>query len=967
MRNNPALIVCIYLAAAFCILLGGLVTIGWYSHSYLIVQMRPEFSPMQINSSLSFILAGCSLIFLMRDQYKWTQITAGLILAISIITLLEYIFDANLGIDELFIKSFIVPSGHSPGRMAINTAISFLCAGFSLLLLTFSYNKNRTLANLICTFIILSLGIFSTLAYIFDITTQQGLSQWVRMALHSAAGVIVLSIGLILAMYVKKKNKQYFPILPLIASFSILIATFFGWQIIKKNQEIYLSQLIFLKAENIKNIIEVSVQERATAFSRITSRWMHRTSTPESEWRADVMNYIKDQIGYKSIMLVDKNYRIQWVAPESKNASIVGYNFYQDVSSREQILLSIKNKAPQLTNQIDLLEGGKGIILFSPIFKKDIFNGFMVGVIDNNIMLNAIIKKNLLEGYGLRITDENELLYSNHTSDYRFYNNWSASTNIKLLGQTWRIVLWPTTETHSQIITSWQPALTLLIGVFISLLSGLLVQTLQLRQIGANKLIAARLELANAHERLSGIIEGSEDLIAAIDLNYNFIVFNTMYKSEIYRLFKIHLEVGMNLKTVLSKLSDENRNKTLQLWNKALQGSSFTVIESFFDNRIGTLDYEIHFNPIRDASGNLIGANHIATDVKPRLQNEKKLAESKNQLEKVVSNLEKQNHELVLLEELMGLLQSCISVDNVMESVEIYIKTILKNTSGIIYLTSTSNTDLLEEQIRWGKPISNTDYFKRIDCWALLRNQAHTVNNTDEGAICNHLKAAALKPDSYVCLPLHAQNEIMGSLYLELQENSQSNQRLIYLAHIISEQIALSVYNIKLRDELKSQSTHDTLTGLYNRRFFEEYVNKEMHQRKNQKVNTFGLLLIDVDFFKAINDNHGHLVGDKVLCKISDTLSENCRQGDLVSRWGGEEFMVYLPEISKQNTLVRAEEIRTAIQNLSVKTPDGMGLPVTVSIGTAFYPEDGKGLDELTLRADKALYKAKDAGRNRVF
>lgn len=960
MQQNTIINFFIYLTGICCICLGAIVIFGWYTHSYLIVQLRPELSPMQINTAISFILSGSALIFLIQQRYQLTHITAYTLLVISTLTLAEYLFDTQLGIDEFFIKSFIVQPNNIPGRMAVNTTISFICAGISFLLLTMPYNHNRMITNLICTFIILSLGTFSILSYTFNITTRYGLSQWVKMALHTAAGMIILSIGLILVMYLKKKIKRYLPILPMITTFSILIASFLGWQIIKKNQELYLSELLKVNLDNIKNAVESHVRERTAAFSRITYRWINRENTPENEWRDDASHYIQDQPGYRSIMYVDKNYQVRWVEPLKEGKEIIGYNFYQDVSSRNQMLASIKENTPLFTNQIDLIQGGSGIILFNPIIKHNQFDGLMVGAIDTQVMLDAIVRRYILNGYNTKITDENEVLYHYDGSDYDFYNEWKTSTDIILLGQTWRIVLWPSTILRNQIITSWQPTLTLLIGILIALLSGLLVQMLQLRQIGANKLMAARLELADAHERLKGIIEGSEDLIAAIDLNHRFIVFNATYKNEVFRLFRINLEVGMSLNVILDKLSEDNKKKTLYLWQKALSGTSFTVIETFEDKKLGNLDYEIHFNPIRDASGNIIGANHIATDVRPRLQGEKKLAESKKELESMVTNLEKQNHELIVLEELMSILQSCTSIKYAIETIGIYIKIILKKTSGIIYLNSIIDPCILNKELSWGNPISKIASFKQEDCWALIRNHIHAVNNLDEGVTCNHLKKGEMIPGAYVCLPLHAQNEILGLLYVELEENSTLNQRLIYLAQIISEQMALSIYNIKLRDELRSQSTHDTLTGLYNRRFFEEYINKQLPTHK-----AFGLLLIDVDFFKKINDVYGHLVGDKVLRQVAEILNEMRHPNDLVSRWGGEEFMIYLAEKAKTDVYARAEMIRQAIEKMCIKYEE-KSLSVTISIGVAFYPADGMELDELTSKADEALYQAKHSGRNRV-
>lgn len=158
---------------------------------------------------------------------------------------------------------------------------------------------------------------------------------------------------------------------------------------------------------------------------------------------------------------------------------------------------------------------------------------------------------------------------------------------------------------------------------------------------------------------------------------------------------------------------------------------------------------------------------------------------------------------------------------------------------------------------------------------------------------------------------------MLGLFYVEFGLNTD-NQRLIALAQIISEQSALSIYNIKLRDVLKTQSTQDSLTGVYNRRFFEEYLQKEILKAKKHPF-TFALLLIDIDYFKKVNDTYGHLVGDQVLLEFATKIRQICRQDDLISRWGGEEFMIFLRIANLDAAKSKAEAIRESIEKFSIE------------------------------------------------
>ncbi|MDI1352581.1 MAG: sensor domain-containing diguanylate cyclase, partial [bacterium] len=485
----------------------------------------------------------------------------------------------------------------------------------------------------------------------------------------------------------------------------------------------------------------------------------------------------------------------------------------------------------------------------------------------------------------------------------------------------------------------------------------------QLLKISSVKLTRAQYYLADANDRLNGIIEGSDDLIAAIDLQLNFIAFNSKYKSEILRVFKIHLKLGMNFNILLKQMELENQQKTLSLWTKAFEGQSFTVIESFHDKHFPDLYYEIHYNPIRNYKNELIGASHTAINVNQRIINEKKIAHAKQQLEHLVTNLENQNKELILLKEMMSLLQSSLSFETIAKPISTYAKKILKSTSGIIFLIDKYNIDTFKEITFWGHPLIHQHIILKTECWALLRGQSHQVSQEDDSVWCQHVGSHRKKPQAYVCRPMYAQGEILGLLYMEMHQEDAENKRLIYLAQILSEQIALSFYNIKLKDELTLESTHDSLTGLYNRRFFEGFLDQEIFKGKD---NSFALLLIDIDHFKKINDLHGHLFGDKVLQYVAEQLSNNCQKNDILCRWGGEEFFLFLHEETANTIAQRAELIRHSIETLVINHNPPIA-PITISIGVAFYPDNGKDLDTLTEKADKALYQAKKDGRNKVI
>ena len=155
------------------------------------------------------------------------------------------------------------------------------------------------------------------------------------------------------------------------------------------------------------------------------------------------------------------------------------------------------------------------------------------------------------------------------------------------------------------------------------------------------------------------------------------------------------------------------------------------------------------------------------------------------------------------------------------------------------------------------------------------------------------------------------------------------------------------------------------MTGVYTRRYFIERFDEEIKRGALRKSN-LAFLMIDADHFKAVNDQHGHLAGDQVLKEISNIIQENVRGIDIVGRFGGEEFCVVLPDTVPAGASVVAERIRKSAEKRVIKAYDST-LHITLSIGVAIYPSDGKQLEELMDKADWALYRAKSQGRNCVI
>ncbi|HUL21814.1 MAG TPA: sensor domain-containing diguanylate cyclase [Thermodesulfobacteriota bacterium] len=222
---------------------------------------------------------------------------------------------------------------------------------------------------------------------------------------------------------------------------------------------------------------------------------------------------------------------------------------------------------------------------------------------------------------------------------------------------------------------------------------------------------------------------------------------------------------------------------------------------------------------------------------------------------------------------------------------------------------------------------------------------------------------AALK--SYLTLPLALEGEILGCISLNSDQPNAFDAQDLQFFSVIGYQMAATLRHFQRFSSVKNMAIYDTLTGLHNRRYFEERL--EVEAQKSLHSNTpLSLVMVDIDFFKKVNDTFGHTEGDQVLCKVSSLLKTSVRKKDIVARYGGEEFILILPEARLDETFVMAERIRRLVEETLFEVGKAQ-VNLTLSLGISNFPSHRvKSKEELMEMADQALYDAKRGGRNRV-
>jgi len=218
---------------------------------------------------------------------------------------------------------------------------------------------------------------------------------------------------------------------------------------------------------------------------------------------------------------------------------------------------------------------------------------------------------------------------------------------------------------------------------------------------------------------------------------------------------------------------------------------------------------------------------------------------------------------------------------------------------------------------------------------------------------------------SHLTLPLAVEGEILGCLSLNSDEPNAFDAQDLQFLSVIGYQMAASLKHFQRFSSVKNMATYDTLTGLYNRRYFEERLGVEAEKSFYSGV-PLSLVMVDIDHFKKVNDTFGHTEGDQILCKISSLLKNSVRRKDTVARYGGEEFILILPEAGLEQSFVIAERIRQSVEKTLFEVERAQ-VNLTLSMGISNFPSHRvKSKEELIKMADQALYDAKRGGRNRV-
>jgi diguanylate cyclase (GGDEF)-like protein/PAS domain S-box-containing protein len=491
----------------------------------------------------------------------------------------------------------------------------------------------------------------------------------------------------------------------------------------------------------------------------------------------------------------------------------------------------------------------------------------------------------------------------------------------------------------------------------------------------------AEIEVKEAKDYLENVLTNSADPIGIVDSQGRVIKWNKAAEQvfgysfdelEGKSSFALYADKDA-LQEMLSHLRRDGSVRGYEIYLKKKDASivpfalSINLLYDRTQKVIGSVCVARDRSEIKRTLDDLATINQrLRHEVAERKQMEIALQKTNQSLQEVVAQVEERNRTMTLANELADMLQACQASEEAYKAIAHFMPKLFPSDAGALYMLNNSG-NLFEAVASWGEDQQLVAFFAPDECWSVRRGRLHKIENLTGSLRCHHV--AEEVPDGYLCIPLIAQGETLGVFHLRpgppvatqpLSLASVKEQ----LAVMVAEDLALALANLKLRETLRGQAIRDPLTGLFNRRYLEVTMERELNRVKRQE-SSLGVIMMDLDHFKDYNDTYGHSAGDELLSALGSLLKSRIRGEDIACRYGGEEFLLILPGATVEIALERAEDLRQAVKEMHQHY---QGLrPASLSLGVAVYPDHGDTGGQLIRSADAALYQAKHAGRDRVM
>ena len=538
------------------VVLGLAVLIGWCANSASLVQVRPSLAPMQVNTALCFLGCGISLMALAAGWSRLVPFGSLLASAVSIVTLCEYLFSLDLGIDQLIMRASITVNTSHPGRMAPQTALCFLWLGITLAILGKPHRSEFAyLVSGLLGWMAFAFGLLACIGYLTGWQSAYSWQPFTDMAIHTAVGFVVFSVGVMAYIWrqYRAEATAAAPRLPVIAGAGVIVLTLCLWQALLANEHAIIRKTVAQGATKLQSEIVAQINSRIQELVYLTALWESIESPYGDVWDKDVMRYQQRDPYLQAILWVDPAWRVRWLQTQQDLQGVEGQSLAAAPRQR-RILDSARHSGEvTVTHGLEGIQPG-GLQIIVPLLRQADFGGFLISWYQIQSLLHQVAAIHAPD-LAWFISDGDETLYGYRDNQTLFRSAWGRDVILQPPGVTWRMRIWPAPELLEETLSAL-PAIILLIGLATALLLASLayfVQTTRQRAI----------QLSVANQALTHEITEREHAEASLS--------RRLEQLEVLRAMGAELTRELDLPTLLTLMIQ----RAMELLPEAQSGAIF--------------------------------------------------------------------------------------------------------------------------------------------------------------------------------------------------------------------------------------------------------------------------------------------------------------------------------------------------------------------------------------------------------
>jgi len=471
----------------FIAALGAIVVTAWFAHITPLIQVMPGLPAMKFNTALCFIASGIGLALATSNRLSWVRVCALFVLAISGTIGLEYLLGRPLGIDQLIVKDYIAgPNTLHAGQTSPITTSCFICA--SIVLFCLSIRQSRVAAIAPAGVISTAIACIGVVAILGHLTggVHNGWGQFTKIAIHTACCLVLFGASaLVFSWSESRRTSTSGNWAGVAVCIGIMSATIVLWQALIAQEREHERLIVQSAASNISDDLTARINSDALALHRMAARWSEGGKPPQAYWTADAEGYVRDIPELSNVVWADEKLQVQWVAPVRANQKRVHLNYNSEGRRRDAANRARNGQAIVVTRPITLLTGGKGFLIYSPIFKDGKFLGIITGVFKIKDVM-ATLPPVFEHGYRVTVSEGPDVIYTRTAPGNRSVDSVKQEASASFYDVTWHISCAPTPALESQMLSTL-PSLVLATGFLLGMMLGGLVNTIRASRLAAKR------------------------------------------------------------------------------------------------------------------------------------------------------------------------------------------------------------------------------------------------------------------------------------------------------------------------------------------------------------------------------------------------------------------------------------------------------------------------------------------------